>query len=558
MSSAMAHLLRPVSVANRATASRPAKGSSFGRKTVLPKRSNKLATSAWWMFNSSDKAMAVKEILPDHEEGASKSAEEGFAPRSEWNTEMKDSAGETLSIMSGHSVSREQYPEFYKQLDTLFPGSLQYEEALVASYSILEKRGFKRSNSLALVSMCRDELTRPFVEATDTLWGMSFSIASLAGMVFCGQTGFMAGLSHAPTLDLGEDGLEKYVFIVGPHIAISSEGEVGAVERPGRPGLSGACGAIIAFNNELAGGSLAMETINTDLEMTLMKQRILSELNFGSKAPTLAELTVAAHDRILKDTKATAAVTVDSQKASSAFMSGVLIHGPEGSHFFWPGGFELQSPAGTEQLRDELKSLPRSEYETKMRDFMTERAAALCVAAANASSKGEVIDILEGMSVDLSDYERRTPLHICCSEGNIETADILLKMGANPYKADRGGCNAAETCLKNGRYQMLAWLTKEHGVKLRAKAVEKRINGVCAEGDLETLKVMIACCDEPKRVVNFGDYDKRTPLMLAAAEGHHEVVQFLLNAGADPKLKDRFGQSAADAAALALKQLKNQ
>eukprot|EP00241_Pyramimonas_parkeae_P023442 CAMPEP_0114300850 /NCGR_PEP_ID=MMETSP0059-20121206/13783_1 /TAXON_ID=36894 /ORGANISM="Pyramimonas parkeae, Strain CCMP726" /LENGTH=284 /DNA_ID=CAMNT_0001423529 /DNA_START=411 /DNA_END=1261 /DNA_ORIENTATION=- len=284
-------------------------------------------------------------------------------------------------------------------------------------------------------------------------------------MVFCGQTGFMAGLSHAPTLDLGEDGLEKYVFIVGPHIAISSEGEVGAVERPGRPGLSGACGAIIAFNNELAGGtivfqmlfilntlhslislftlilvltcfnilyftsgSLAMETINTDLEMTLMKQRILSELNFGSKAPTLAELTVAAHDRILKDTKATAEVTVDGQKASSAFMSGVLIHGPEGSHFFWPGGFELQTPSGTEQLRDELKSLPRSAYENKMKDFMTERSAALCVAVANASSQGEVIEILEGLSVNISDYERRTPLHICCAEGNIETAELLIKM----------------------------------------------------------------------------------------------------------------------------------
>lgn len=73
------------------------------------------------------------------QEGGSNPAEEGFSPRSEWNTEMKDSAGEILPIMSGHNVSREKYPEFYKQMDALFPGSLQYEEALVASYSMLEK-----------------------------------------------------------------------------------------------------------------------------------------------------------------------------------------------------------------------------------------------------------------------------------------------------------------------------------------------------------------------------------------------------------------------------------
>ena len=109
--------------------------------------------------------------------------------------------------------------------------------------------------------MCRDEITRPFVDAADQLWGNSFSIASLAGMVMCGKTGFAAGLSHAPTEGLGKDGLEKYVFIVGPHIAISSDGEIGKVMRVGRPNISTACGAVLAFQAELTGGeSLARST----------------------------------------------------------------------------------------------------------------------------------------------------------------------------------------------------------------------------------------------------------------------------------------------------------
>jgi glutaminase len=44
--------------------------------------------------------------------------------------------------------------------------------------------------------------------------------------------------------------------------------------------------------------------------------------------------------------------------------------------------------------------------------------------------------------------------------------------------------------------------------------------------------------------INQMDYDKRTGLHLAASEGHAEIVKFLLENGADQRLKDRFNNIA--------------
>ena len=238
--------------------------------------------------------------------------------------------------------TKSTHPAFFAAVEASFPGSGLYERVLVSASAMLASRGFTKTSAIALVSQCRDELTRPLVACVDRIWGHSFTISSLAGMVFCGRTGFLAAMHHSPQ---DADGYERYVFFVGPHIAISADGVVGEVMRPGRTGASGACGSLQAFRGELVSGGEVDLSDPLDAEQAMVKTACLGCLAAsarGDAAPSLVELTKIAHDAIVTQVKETVASTERAgHKSHVAIVSGVLIHGPDGADYFWPGGFEI-------------------------------------------------------------------------------------------------------------------------------------------------------------------------------------------------------------------------
>jgi hypothetical protein len=75
------------------------------------------------------------------------------------------------------------------------------------------------------------------------------------------------------------------------------------------------------------------------------------------------------------------------------------------------------------------------------------------------------------------------------------------------------------------------------------KAAEMLSAALC--GDIARLRELLPPTGDPAEDGPLGVPDCVTPLMAAAACGHEEVVEYLLQCGADPSRRDRRGRSAA-------------
>jgi len=219
---------------------------------------------------------------------------------------------------------------FEEALALHFPGSCHSKDFVDYSLHILSPFGFQPNNTMACASVCRDELTRPFINNINEVWGRLFNFSSLAGMLYLGVTGFKAAHHHAPN----SDGTERYVYFAFPHIAIDENGIAGNCRRAGRQEMSHACGALLNVLQDLSLGSVGLELNQDDLEQSLLKQRLFRKIRYG-EIPDLINLTKIAHSVIREDLERMIQLTVDFTSCPYAVFTGVQIHGPGNQTWIW-------------------------------------------------------------------------------------------------------------------------------------------------------------------------------------------------------------------------------
>lgn len=92
--------------------------------------------------------------------------------------------------------------------------------------------------------------------------------------------------------------------------------------------------------------------------------------------------------------------------------------------------------------------------------------------------------------------------------------------------------------VKNGNDRVASLLVKE-GASMKIENAGSFLNTAVARGDSDYLKRLLSNGMDP----NSKDYDYRSPLHIAAAEGLYFMAKLLLEAGASVFSKDRYHSS---------------
>ena len=247
-----------------------------------------------------------------------------------------------------------------------FPNAIGMDDFLFRTEVMLRRFGFTADNSIALTSLCRDEITFPLKNAIHDIFGYSMDIDGLGGVISAGTTGLGAGFSHAP-IDFAT-GRERYVLFALPHIAIDAEGKIGSVIRSGRAQQSCACGALIKMQpmfKQYKDGKLKRESDETcwhdplDPEFSILTNRMLKAIDkekIPDKGLGLVEVTKLANKVIQGDIADLIEKTVDPEKADYAVITGIQIHSTRVANSkVWHPHLEFIAPTSMYIVKDGIK-----------------------------------------------------------------------------------------------------------------------------------------------------------------------------------------------------------
>ncbi len=181
----------------------------------------------------------------------------------------------------------------------------------------------------------------------------------------------------------------------------------------------------------------------------------------------------------------------------------------------------------------------------------TERAAGtLCQAAAEGDAALIAMYAAAGLAVNAGDYDSRRASHIAAADGSAGALTALLGAGADINATDRWGATAMLEAVKavaagKAEAGLIDTVAAAGG---RLGMAENELSGVLCSavhaGNGALLALYLRAGADPSAA----DYDRRTPLHIAAAEGALEAVQALVAAGADTRAADRWGHSPLDEA----------
>jgi glutaminase len=175
-----------------------------------------------------------------------------------------------------------------------------------------------------------------------------------------------------------------------------------------------------------------------------------------------------------------------------------------------------------------------------------------------------------GADLDVADYDRRTPLHLAAAEGQELMVRFFVDQrqassaGVNLDPVDRWGGTPLDDAHEHGHPGVVAILAAAGASRGENRAAMDTAlsptKNAAPQTDPERIVEMIwaASIGDLRSILRLvargvptdcADYDFRTPLHLAAAEGHVEVLRYFVAHGINPNPRDRWGNTPLQDAA---------
>ncbi len=215
-------------------------------------------------------------------------------------------------------------------LATSFPGSVSYENFLVRVERVAMPLGFDRERAFAAVSLCRDEMTEPLLEAIARRWDRPFNLGGLGAVPALGRTGWRAALSHVPE----HDGRGRLIVFGFPHLGIAPDGSLGQTVRRHQRMATPTCGAMVALLDSLRNGYDPLPAGLNDLEADRLRRVIEEQVeDLPDDLVALTKLAVrAVDDEIWAELDALRA----HEDMDLSVFTGVQVHLPDDVDHIWP------------------------------------------------------------------------------------------------------------------------------------------------------------------------------------------------------------------------------